>query len=351
MAQLGWDVDVYHCSGRKDGFFEAFLTEAKSLGIRTFETSIGREVSAKDFQSLAALKGFVRENGPYDVVHGHSSKGGFLARALSKTTGTARVYTPNALVTMDPLLSEKKRKVFGFVEKQLGLRAEHMVAVSTDEKAHAEELGVPGSKISVIPNGIRDPEMGSRNVMREKLGITEETPVVGFVGRLAHQKAPDDFLKAFKKLLETVPNAIAVMIGKGDQEEMTQGWAKEYEVDKSVRFLGAVNAREYFKGFDLLMLSSRYEGHPYTVVEAIFAGIPVVTTAVSGVSDMIRDGQNGFIVPVGATDQMGEKMSLVLQDQTFPLRATKTNEEIIPAFTAMAMAKSTKELYERLIQV
>src|SRR5690606_29393466 len=153
--------------------------------------------------------------------------------------------------------------------------------------------------IAVIPNGIAPPHLRESTAVRDDLGLTADAIVVGFVGRLFAQKAPHVLLKAFSQCADRHPRAILAIVGDGPLRQSLEDLAIQLEISDRVRWLGAQNGQQSMPAFDVFVLSSHYEGMPYVLLEAAHAGLPIIATNVSGVSSIVRDQENGFVVPPG----------------------------------------------------
>ncbi|RZT42331.1 glycosyltransferase family 4 protein [Cupriavidus agavae] len=231
-----------------------------------------------------------------DIVHSHSSKAGVLARCCRGPW--RQVYTPHALYTLNPALSPLRRRVIGGIERLLGNHAcDRLVAVSGAEASHAHEaLRIARQRITTIPNGVPSFDTLPRAEARRTLGIDPDRFVVGFIGRLVYQKGLDRLIGVADLLRGRLgcPAQIAV-IGQGDFAAVAGCPADA--VPPNVRLVGAVaQARRYLGAFDALLLPSRYEGLPYVYLEAMQAGVPIVTTAVAGASELVDAEEIGLVV-------------------------------------------------------
>jgi glycosyltransferase involved in cell wall biosynthesis len=253
--------------------------------------------SPADRRTLAAVLRvhlLVRKYRPH-IVHGHSAIGGAVARLASHGTRARRVYTPHGLYPTRGAYT---------VERALGRSTDCLVAMSASEaQLVAQQRLVPSERVVVIPNAVElaGPEP-SRFDLRRQLGVDSRVPLVGTVARLAHQKAPEVFVRACARIAAEVPEACFVMVGDGALLRETQ---REVSVAQLTdRFLVVRDRNDgaaLMTQFDVFVLASRYEaGAPYAVMEAMRAGTPVVVTDVVGNRDAIEHGSSGFMV--GADD-------------------------------------------------
>lgn len=349
LAKLGHRVHVLYCPGRMDAVFETFLANASSNGIDATKLEMRRNVGVRDVNLVRNARSWIKRNGPWDVVHGHSSKGGAIARIAGRRLGAVTVYTPNAMVTMDPKLGSRKRRIFGLIERRLGRLGDALIAVSEEERDHAIFLGVPKAKVVMIPNGISVPKFADRATARRALGLTEDEFCVGYVGRMVSQKAPEVLVRAFAEAFEKEPSAKLALVGSGELTDLAQQTARDLGVFDRTIFLGEFDARAVFLGFDVFALSSRYEGHPFVLVEALFAGLPVVATRVSGVTCMVEDGVNGLLTPRDDVHAFAVAVRRIFEDSQFRTRAGKAGLARSSEYSIEAMTDRTLAEYRRLL--
>lgn len=170
----------------------------------------------------------------------------------------------------------------------------------------------------VIPNGIPVPPRttpAARAAARAELGLAEDEVAVGIVARLAGVKAHEVLLDAMAKLAPSRPRLRLVCIGGGERAAELRELAETLGIAEQVRFLGMRrDVPALLPGLDIGCLSSRYECSPLSVVEAMAAGMPVVATDVGTVRDMVSEGDEGFVVPVGAADILADRLGRLVDD-------------------------------------
>jgi glycosyltransferase involved in cell wall biosynthesis len=257
-------------------------------------------------RATLALRQLQRRLRP-DVVHGHSSIGGALARA-TPARRTARVWTPNGVMTAAPVLA---------MERAFGLRTDRVVAVSESEaQLLVAHRVVPRNKIVVIPNGISVAEPGPAPMdVRQHLGLDSDTPLVGAIGRIAAQKAPLTFVDACRIVAQSRADVHFVQVGDGplagDVDRAVQEWDRRGQFHR----LGPQdNAASLLPQLSVLVQISMYEGGPYVPLEAMRARIPVVLSDVVGNRDTIVDGVSGLLVPVSAPSDTAAAVLRLLAD-------------------------------------
>jgi glycosyltransferase involved in cell wall biosynthesis len=242
------------------------------------------------------------------VIHGHSSVGGAFARAAAVGRSIPVVYTPNGLATNRAIL---------LVERALTPFTDRFIAVSESEAARALALGVATrSQLVVINNGIDlEPKVGDIFDLRHFLDLPAATPIVGTVARLVAQKSPKDFVRVCAKVHQSRPEVHFVLVGSGelqsevDAEVTRAGLGAQFH---QIPFLE--NASLAIEQMDVFVLPSYFEGAPYTPLEAMRAGVPVVLTDVAGSADCVEPGVSGFRLPFGDVAGMAQGALALLDD-------------------------------------
>lgn len=312
-TRAGHRTDVIYSPLREDAIFRA--GRAALTKVRFDAVPMQRNPGPWDLPTVAAVRRLVASGGPYDVIHGHSSKGGMLARLAGVRNGAAVVYTPHAISTQDPALGGPKRAVFHVGETLLSRLTDRIIAVSTAECDHIVGLGVPRSKLAVIPNGVARPSGPTRDVARAMLKLPGDCFAAGFVGRLGWQKAIDVMITAFAPVAKADRQARLVVIGEGPDGKAARGMAEVLGCAGQVMWLGAVDAREYYPAFDLFAQPSRYEGFSYAVLEAASHGVAVLTTDVGGSRETVTEGVSGMIVPPNDPEAFSAAFATLASDR------------------------------------
>ncbi len=303
LARRGHDVHVIYSPLRAD---PRYVAELEALPVTLQTVDMHRSIGMHDLRSARDLARAIRSAGPFDIVHGHSSKAGALIRLIP--VGDAnRVYTPHAFRGLDPSAKLATRCLFDGAEVMMGyLRTDALITVSSEELDFARRRHIAPGRGYVILNGVVDPVSTGRREARDALGVPSDAAVIGFIGRLTAQKSPERFLESMIRLLPMAPSAHAVMMDDGEDDVALDDLLKSPALcERFVRLRGK-RASDYLPGFDMLMMTSRYEGLPYVMLESLAAGVPLVTTDVAGARDVIAGSQCGIITSNGpsAVDEL-----------------------------------------------
>ncbi|CAN7552966.1 glycosyltransferase family 4 protein [Rhizobium sp. LjRoot30] len=277
---------------------DRFLDELKALDLPSVHAiDMTRAPGLSDIRSWRQLGSILRREGPFDVVHAHSSKAGALSRIRLPGPHVPRVYTPHAFRTMDPTLGRVGRLVFGGIESLLGrYLSDCIVCVSQDEYDHAVSLGIPAKRLRTVINGTTPPPEGRRDELLQRFAIPQEALVFGFIGRLSQQKAPERLVEAFAKIAGRLPAAHLVMIGFGELEADIRAMIAASGFADRIRLTSEITGRDAISCFDVLVMPSRYEAMSYVMLEAAAAGKPMILSRVGGASRVLEDGCNGILI-------------------------------------------------------
>jgi glycosyltransferase involved in cell wall biosynthesis len=254
---------------------------------------------------------------------------------------------------MDPNRSAVARRIAGVLEFALSRLGDRVIVVSHAEYTHAVEIGIPASKLELIPNGVTLAPPGSvldRARIRADWGICDGDVCIGFVGRLVPVKSPETILRSFALLRDQVRDrARLVMVGDGPLELKLRRHATDLGIAQSVTWLGARDARTLMHGFDALALTSDSEVTPLVVLEAMTRGLPIVATRVGAVADTVQPGVNGFIVPVRGVREIADAIAALVENPDLRTRMGEASRRLVQAFSIDRMVEQTVRLYEEVV--
>ena len=279
LLARGCQVHMIYSTKRMDRLFRDRLHAIPSL--KKLALNMHREIHPTDLAALVAVCRYMRAAGPFDIIHGHASKGGAMARLAGFLSGVPVFYTVHGLIMMDPLLPPWKRILYLSIERILASVTARIIAVSPEE-ARRRGTSTRHLRIRIVANGVGKANLVSRGTARAAMAIPDNATVVGFIGRLVTQKAPEVLLDAFFQAAASLSNTYLAMIGSGPLDQELRRRADELGITDKVRWLGERDAREFMGGFDIFALASRKEGLPYVILEAMAAGLPVVATSTPG---------------------------------------------------------------------
>ena len=217
-------------------------------------------------------------------------------------------------------------------------RATRVIIPSEALRELALGWGLPPEKVVVIPNPVSPPELAEREELRRRHGLDGRTLV--FAGRMVPQKAIHVALDAVVRN----PDVSLVLAGEGPYLERLQRLAASLPLDGRARFLGPQPRQAVFellRAADAALLSSSWENFPHMVVEALAVGTPVLATDVGGVTEILRDGENGLLVPMNDAEALAAVIRRYFDDEALQERLRRAT---VPSVARFAPA----EIYLRL---
>jgi glycosyltransferase involved in cell wall biosynthesis len=265
---------------------------------RTIPHHAVRLSESPSVHGFADLAKVIRASGA-QLIHTHGGTAGFYGRLAARWVGDIRtVHTYHGIHYLhDKRL--RKRYMHRAIDRFLVRWTDEVICVAKSDKdlALREKLASPGH-ISVVYNGIDLARFEMSEAGDRRTGKRDDHFIVGTVGRLHEQKGHIYLLQAAALVHKAYPQVRFRIIGDGPLREWLETQSRALGVNGIVEFLGARNdVPAQLRQFDLFILPSLWEGLPYVLLEAMAAGVPIVTTDVDGVREVIADGREGIVVP------------------------------------------------------
>ncbi len=300
------------------GSGDRLLDEAAGAGLDVVvEPALRAPIApAHDLLALRRLTRLFTLRG-FDVVHTHCAKAGAVGRSAARRAGTGRIVHTYHGFPFHPFQSRLRRSVYLRIERVLGRHTDLAVCVGGGVAVEAIRRGI------VRPDRVRSIAVpvdrhattacpATRARARREIGVPDEDFVIGAVGRLTYQKAPEDFLTALRNVDR--PGVTGVWIGDGDLAGRMRRLAAEPGRGPRIVLTGhRADVPDLLPAFDVFVLPSRYEGLPLVVAEAMVCGIPVVATAVNAVPDVVVPGETGMLVPPRRPDLLAAALRHLIE--------------------------------------
>jgi glycosyltransferase involved in cell wall biosynthesis len=335
---------------------------AEELGIDVVRIEeLGREISPfRDLLATVRLARVIRRERP-QILHTHTAKAGAVGRLAALLAGPARppviVHTFHGHV-LRGYFGPIRTRFFLALERWLAAHTTALIAVGPQVRDDLVALGVaPPERFVVVRLGIELEERvraqdDGRAETRRYLGLPADRFVVGWVGRMTAVKRTDDVLDAFRLLREEGVDACLCLVGDGPDRERLEQRASELGVIRDTLFLGyQEDVAPYYAAFDALVLPSANEGTPVSVIEALAAEIPVVATRVGGVPDVVREGEEGFLVDAGDTEQLAERLERLARDPELRRRLGASGRgRVLSRYAVERLLDDVDRLYRELLR-
>lgn len=288
----------------------------------------------------------------YDVLNTHFAiPTGPTGVTLSKMFSTPQVVTIIGGDIYDPTkrFSPSNNPFLHAVVRRVLDSSSHVVAISEDIERRAREDYRCRRDIEVIHYGLATPTFEIKS--RTQLGIPEGDIVLIFVGRLIRRKALGDLLLALSKVDD--PRFRLLIIGDGPEECRLRDLAKRLRVSQRIDFLGPIWGEpkfQYLAASDIFVLPSVHEGFGLVFLEAMYCGLPVIASSSGGQTDFLRDGETGFLVPVGDVETLAERISRLGSDEPLRREISEFNRQYVKSFDIADVARRYEALFSAVIQ-
>lgn len=332
----------------------SYLAEERGVSLITIP-ELGRSLSfLRDGLTLFKLWRLMRRVRP-DIVHTHTAKAGFVGRTAAWLARVpVRVHTFHGHV-FHGYFSPFKTRVFLGLERLTARLSDRLITISPalkEELAHTYHIA-PEDKFVVVPLGLElapfaaTPRRGG--AFRAEHGIPPEAPLIGIVGRLVPIKNHQLFLEMAARMQKKTPQARFVIVGEGECLDAVQAQVDALKLRRVVTFAGWLrDLRPVYSDLDVLVISSDNEGTPVSLIEALAAGTPVVSTAVGGVPDLLQGGMLGRLVPPGNPDALAEAVQAALEAPE--PTSDSARQSILALYDITRLCDDLTALYRNLLE-
>ena len=289
-----------------DVFFEKFC---RDKGIVYYPVNLERGLNPfANVSILIKIIRIIKKEKP-DIVHAHSAKGGFLGRLAGKLTRSIVIYTPHGFSYLS--FSGLHRVMFYFLELVAKKWTKLLLAISHSEAGRSVyELGFTKERVKVILNSID-------STIAIPLKDYGSCTHIRMIGRLTLQKNPLLFLEIADNLLKIYPFLKFSILGAGIHDDLTEEinfYLREKDLSSKIEILNwgdQETSRHFTQQADIFLMTSIFEGLPYSLLEAMSLGVPCVVTDVDGNKDVIRNNENGF--SCNTLNQFCEKITALIE--------------------------------------
>jgi glycosyltransferase involved in cell wall biosynthesis len=313
-----------------------FILRLEALGIPVIPIVVGARSYVREYRQLSALVARLRP----DVVHTHGYRADVIGGAVARRRGVAAVSTVHGFTGGD-----RRNRVYERVQLSALRRADAVIAVSEPLVHRLAEAGVPRERIHCVPNGFAPAEVTvTREAARRRLGISPDATVIGWVGRLSREKGADVMLDA---LAQCDSSWRLAMIGEGPAlDQLTQQAAKLGIVDRVVWHGSIADAGTLLAAFDAFVLSSRTEGTPIALLEAMDCRVPIVATGVGGVPDVVTSAHAILVAPEKPQAIADALAELKREPSAAVARSNLARQRLLQSFGTAAWLEAVRVAYQ-----
>lgn len=275
------------------------------------------------------------------VLHSHTRQMGVYARLVQLLTGVPFITTMhNPVIPTSRLFA--KTTLFGAAAIGVSEEIRNILIEGYGVDPARARLVVPG----VDARRFRAPNTQERKLARERYGLGSEQFAVAFVGSLVPRKRPDTLIEAVAEVVGAGHDVVALVAGRGSEEEALRELTSSLRIEHAVRFLGYQDSRDVLWATDALALSSESEGSPLVVAEAMLSGVVVLSTPVGGVVQQIRPDVSGLTFEYGDHRALARAMHRMIEEPELRTSlATAALEDARERYSSARMAQTIEGIY------
>jgi glycosyltransferase involved in cell wall biosynthesis len=335
---------------------------AEQLGVHPLcVPTLRRDPGAHDLRALVRLVRIIVRERP-DIIHTHAAKAGTLGRlaallALGRRPVLVHTFHGHSL---SGYFSPRTARVYRAIERFLARRTDRLIAVSEEVRDELVAIGVaPKERFEVVRLGFDlsafsagEPERSRRGAaLRKQLGIRQDAYLITLVARLAPIKRVDRFLRVARRLAERRSDVSFAIVGDGELREALLSSEDARALAERVSWAGfRRDMPDVCFASDVVALTSDNEGTPVSLIEALAAGVPVVSTDVGGAATVVRHEQTGLLVQAHDEQAFCDALARLLDDPGFAARlASEGRRHALGDFAQPRLVMDLDRLYQRLL--
>lgn len=333
-----------YCDENESDYLDEVATDVEAKRVPGF----GRSISvSKDVKAFFLIMREIRSFKP-DVIHTHTAKAGVLGRiaAIISYPRAKRIHTFHGHL-LHGYFDPWKVRLLVLLEKFLGMFTYKFIAIGNVVKSDLLNAGIGNeNKFEVIYPGLQELDLYPRAKARESLGLDHSKIYIVFVGRLTQIKRPDRLIELSRFIAQKHPSAHLLIAGAGEMLEGLKNCARDESLP--ITFLGWRNdIGLILSASDLAVLCSDNEGIPLTLIQASQAGLPIVSTRVGSVSDIVVDGVTGFLTEVSSR-ALVEGVSNILSSPELGIALGESGRKRAKElFSSRTMVEQHQKLYSQ----
>jgi glycosyltransferase involved in cell wall biosynthesis len=313
-----------------------------------------------DRAAYKRLKQIIEEFKP-DIVHTHAAKAGALGRRAAVACGVPVIVHTYHGHVFHSYFGSFKTQLYKFIERRLAKKTDGIIAISPLQKEELSEIHriCPAEKIKVIPLGFdlgkfQENLSEKRRLTRQQYGLGDTDVAVAIIGRLAPIKNHGLFLDVVERLSKENIRARYFIVGDGSEkdriaeevERLNTTYGKWIELTSWITDIAAFNA-----GMDIICLTSDNEGTPVSLIEAQACNLPVISTDVGGVRDIVQEGKTGYIVPKNNPVEYASKLGKLISDKEIREKMSQNGWKFVEEqFHYNTLVKNMESYYHELLQ-
>lgn len=314
-----------------------------------------REVNPiRDYSAFRIIRDHLRqfsEDGAPVVVHTHSSKAGILGRFAASSANIPHVFHSVHGFGHPAFSSFFMRQIALMAERIAARKTTRFLPVSNANIDEGNRLRLFGDrKVDLLRSAIDSTSYRAANLTREaareELNLPPGIPIVGTISPIKPQKDPLTFVRVAARVIRNMPETHFLLVGDGEMRGEVESQARDLGIHRSLTLLGwRDDVPQLLRAMNVFCLTSRWEGLPRVIVQAMASGVPVVATGVDGVLDIVRHGETGHLSPPGDVSSIATGILEFLDNPDRCQEITASAAQIVPEFEIERMIEKLDSLY------
>jgi glycosyltransferase involved in cell wall biosynthesis len=335
-----------YCADDEADYLDTVATDVIAVRIQGF----GRRISlGGDFRAFISLVNEIRDFKPH-VIHTHTAKAGFLGRLASiiSLQPSIRVHTFHGHL-LNGYFGPFKRTLVVIAEKSLAFFTDELLAVGDKVRQDLLNAGIGSkNKFGLMPPGLEIGSLLPKGDSRKVLGLISDRLQCAFIGRVTQIKRPDRFLDVVREMKKRGISLDFFIAGDGELLEMCRERIKQE--DLPVTILGwQSDIERVLSSADIVVLTSDNEGTPLCLIQAGMAGLPVVTTSVGSVPEVVLDGSTGIVTGLDVQEIAAALEKLVNDKVLRSKLGAEAQEFTLSNFGVKRLVHDHEVLYKKLL--
>jgi glycosyltransferase involved in cell wall biosynthesis len=312
-----------------------------------------REIGMKgDYQSYKKLREIIGDYKP-DIVHTHASKAGAIGRMAAHKLNVPLIFHTFHGHVFHSYFGTTKTKIYKNIERYLAKKTTKIIAISERQKHELSDIHAicPKEKIEVIPlgfdlNRFREHKIEKRKTFRTKWHIHDDELAIGIVGRLVPIKDHALFLSAAKWINERSTKKLKfILVGDGELREDLEKLTAHLELPNVIFTSWIKNIDEVNAGLDIMCLTSKNEGTPVSLIEAQAAGLPILSTNVGGIENIVLHHKNALLSESGSIEPFAMNLLSLIENDQKRLDFGLSGDHVFEHFHYTRLIKDMQQLY------
>jgi glycosyltransferase involved in cell wall biosynthesis len=345
--------DVFFMSGIETEFGQKDIIHKLSQDSKfAFAKYLSNNINPiNDIKAIWEIFCFIKKN-KIQIVHTHSAKAGFVGRTAAFIAGVPVILHTVHGWSFNPLMKPLIKSIYIFLEKIMARISKKLITVTSTDIDKGVGAGIGNfDKYIVIRSGIDFSKFDNTqiNLIEDCRRDFFNRKIIGAVGRISPPKNYKDFVRIAKELCRRRDDLYFVIVGEGELRAELEEFIKEQEMTDKILLMGLrLDVNVLLRVFDVLLLTSLWEGLPRVLPEAMYCGVPIVSNAIDGVKEIISDEINGILIKPLDINGACDSIEKLLKDEDLRNRIIENGKESSLEYSAQKMLHETQNLYMEL---